>query len=86
MKTTIFLLATVLTLIPETAYAALVPSDHPLFQENQVQEVRLYFEDGDFWDTLADNYENEIYLDVFMDDQVYYRHEFMHSGSNRNKV
>lgn len=38
LKARILLLATMLTLIPETAYAALVPSDHPLFQENQVQD------------------------------------------------
>ncbi len=53
-----------LTLIPETAIAALQPSDHPLFEENQVQEIRLYFEDVDFWDILIDNYDDEIYLEA----------------------
>lgn len=64
MKTTFMLLVVILTFIPEGAIASLVPVDHPLFEENQVQEIRLYFEQENFWDTLTENYEDEIYLEA----------------------
>ena len=49
------------------ALGALVPSDHPLFADGEVQEIRLTFDDPDYWDILEDNFEDEEYLSAGFD-------------------
>lgn len=64
MKLSKFYLLLILILFPIGAYAGLVPSEHELFEENQVQEIRIYFEQEDYWETLEDNFESETYLEA----------------------
>lgn len=51
-------------LIPLTVMADLEPPYHPMFDGDAVQEIRIDFYDGDFWNILADNFEDEIYLEA----------------------
>ena len=64
MKPSIVHLLLALTIFSVDAIAGLVPSEHELFQENQVQEIRIYFEQEDYWKILEDNFENETYLEA----------------------
>ncbi len=62
MKAAIGVVLVVMGLLPGIALGALVPLDHPLFAEGEVQEIRLTFDDPDFWNTLESNYASETYL------------------------
>jgi len=62
MKAAIKFALVIMAVFPLKASGALVPSGHAFFAEEQVQEIRLYFEQDDYWDILTDNYEDEIYL------------------------
>ncbi len=62
MKLTILPLLLILILFPVGSMAGLVPSEHELFEENQVQEIRIYFDQEDYWEILEDNFESETYL------------------------
>lgn len=58
---------TVWLIIPFLAVSAageLVPGDHPFFVEDSVQEIRIYFDQEDFWDILEENYSSETYLEA----------------------
>ena len=64
MNATTGLALLILITLPVTALGDLVPADHPFFESDQVQEIRLYFEQVDFWDILTENYEEEIYMEA----------------------
>lgn len=49
--------------------AALIPPDHPLFEEDAVHEIRLTFHQNDWWDSLRVNFEGQ-------DDPQYLSAEF----------
>jgi len=53
-----------LLMLPAAASGELVPDEHPLFQADTVQEIRLSFEQDDFWQQLEDNYSSETYLEA----------------------
>ena len=48
MNATTGLALLILITLPVTALGDLVPADHPFFEYDQVQEIRLYFEQVDF--------------------------------------
>ncbi len=62
MKAFAGIVMVVMGLLPGIALGALVPSDHPLFDSELVHEIRLTFDDPDFWNTLESNYASETYL------------------------
>ena len=64
MRASKVLLPLILSILPVKALADLVPEDHPFFEYDQVHEIRLYFEEDDFWDILTENFEDEIYLEA----------------------
>ncbi len=44
--------------IGQVAGAALVPAEHPMFDEDAVHEIHLTFAQTDWWDQLTDNFED----------------------------
>ncbi len=71
MKFTIVYKLLILIIFPIGAIAGLIPSEHELFEENQVQEIRIYFEQEDYWDTLEDNFESKTYLEASFEWESY---------------
>lgn len=71
MKAVAGVVLLVMGLLPGIALGALVPSDHPLFAQGEVQEIRLTFDDPDFWSTLESNYASETYLTAEFDWEGY---------------
>ena len=47
-----------ITLLPGLTIAALSPAPHPLFESDTVHEVRLTFEQSDWWSQLVSNYQS----------------------------
>ena len=68
MRLTILL---ILIIFPIRAIAGLIPSEHELFEPNQVQKIRIYFEQEDYWDTLEDNFASETYLEASFEWESY---------------
>ncbi len=56
--------AAVILLAGFSSSAELVPQEHPFFEEDVVLEIRIYFEQEDFWDLLEENYATETYLEA----------------------
>lgn len=54
---------TFLIAITSSAFSELMPQDHPLFDTESVHEIRLYFQQDDFWQIMEDNYQSEAYLE-----------------------
>ncbi|MCD4708161.1 MAG: CotH kinase family protein [Candidatus Sabulitectum sp.] len=48
--------------LPALSPGDFTPQEHPLFVGDEVQEIRLYFYEDNFWSLLEDNYQDKIYL------------------------
>lgn len=64
MKTAAFVLIALPFVMPFIALGALVPSYHPLFADDEVQEIWITFDDANFWSILEQNYGTETYLEA----------------------
>lgn len=62
-----------------SARAALPPADHPLFGEDAVHEIRLTFDQADWWDQLVDNFEG-------LDDPLYLAASFDWQGTEFDSI